>query len=71
MRRVSPDPRMSDASPAQLAEAFIDAMGWSHGSWSVELVVQDGVVRKAHAKSSSGRDALLERRLPSVGSDAV
>lgn len=65
------DPRVSEATPAQLAEAFIDAMGWATGAWSVELVVQDGTVRRAHAKSSSGRDALLERRPAVAESDAA
>lgn len=56
------DARLSEASPAELIEAAVGALGWGAGLWTVELVARDGRIERMHSRRTFGRNALLARR---------
>jgi hypothetical protein len=58
------DPRISEASAAELLEAVLARRGWNIGIWNVTLHADDGHVRRAVAvKPASPRTTLGRNQL--------
>jgi hypothetical protein len=69
--RLREDPDYAMTAAEHLEEAF-RLMGWSDGSWSVEILARDGHVEKAYPKRGAiGRHELHERRRDEVSSEQL
>lgn len=65
------DPRLSEATPSQLAEALLRAKSWNRGGWTIEIVAKDGIAERWFAKQAGGRHSLDQGEGPVAESDAA